>query len=121
GIARALAERPRLRVSIRAGYDPQADAQALKRAALLQELARRAGYSATAAAGGSARLDARDPRIRHQAEELYLERGGLSLDLSKLKRREPGYGEQLLATLPDHTDLAAAALAQLAERPSQAA
>ena len=119
GIARALAERPQLRVSIRGGYDPQADAQALKRAALLQELAKRAGYSA-AAAGGSAPVDARDPRIRRAAEELYLERGGLSLELSQLKPREPGYGQRLIAALASHTDLPADALENLAARRAQA-
>ena len=120
GIARALSERPQLRVSIRAGYDPQADAQALKRAALLQELARRAGYSAAAAAGGSAGLDTGDRRIRRAAEELYLERGGVSLDLSKLKPGQPGYGERLLATLAAQTGLPGDALTNLAERRAQA-
>lgn len=114
-LAKALAERPRLALSIRGSYDPQADAQALRRQALLRELARRAGYRA--AAGGSAPpapVNAADPRIVRAAERLYLLRGADALGLSGLKPREPGYARRLLAALAEHTALAPDAVPALA-------
>lgn len=119
-IAQALAERPQLALTIRAGYDPQADLQALKRAALLRELAARAGYSAAAGASAPAAIDARDPKIRHAAERLYLARGGQAFDLARLKPREPGYAQRLLGALVEKTDVAADVLSALAERRAQA-
>jgi hypothetical protein len=58
--------------------------------------------------------------MRRAAEDLYLERGGLSFDLGKLKPREPGYGERLLATLAAQTELPADAISDLAQRRAQA-
>jgi outer membrane protein OmpA-like peptidoglycan-associated protein len=113
-VAQALAERPRVALAIRPGYDPQADLQALKRAALLHELAQRAGYSAAAAAGSSAALDARDPKIRGAAQRLYLARGGHVWDLVKLKPRD------LLAALVEKTQVAPDAVQALAEQRARA-
>ena len=113
-VAQALAERPRVALAIRAGYDPQADSQALKRTALLRELAKRAGYSAAAGASASDALDARDPKMRRAAERLYLARGGHLWDVVKLKPRE------LLAALEEKTELPANAIQALAEQRARA-
>jgi len=119
-IAEALGSRPQLRVSVRAGYDPQADAQALRRAAVLREVAKRAGYSAAAGAGAPAALDLRDEKIRRAAESLYLARAGTAYELGTLKPREQGYGQRLIAALADKTELPADAAPTLARRRAQA-
>jgi Domain of Unknown Function (DUF748) len=119
-LAQALKERPRLALSIQPGYDAQADLQALKRVALLRELAKRAGYSAAAAGSSSATLDARDPKIRRAAERLWLDRGGEASELDRLKPRDPGYGQRLLAALADKTEMPPQAVQTLAAERAQA-
>ncbi len=118
-LAKALAARPQLALSIAGGYDPAADREALARAALLRELARRAGYGA--AAGGSAPggIDARDPNIVHAAERLYLHEGGQAIDLSALEPGKPGYGRRLLDALAKKTDIGAQDLQALAHERAQ--
>ena len=119
-IGEALASRPQLRVSVRASFDPQADTEALRRAAVLRDVAKRAGYSAAAGAGAPAALDLRDAKIRRAAEGLYLARAGTAFDLGTLKPREQGYGQRLIAALAAKTDLPADAPAALAQRRAQA-
>jgi outer membrane protein OmpA-like peptidoglycan-associated protein len=119
-IAEALAARPQLRLSVRAGYDPQADVQALKRDAVLRELAKRAGYNAAAGAGAPAGIDLRDAKIRRAAESLYLARVGTAYELGTLKPREPGYGQRLVGALAAKTDVPPQAASELAERRAQA-
>src|SRR5206468_1025417 len=119
-LGEALASRPQLRVSVRAGYEPQADTQALKRAAVLREVAKRAGYGAAAGSGAPAALDLRDAKIRRAAEGLYLARVGTAFDLGSLKPREQGYGQRLIAALAEKTELPAGAAGALAPRRAQA-
>jgi outer membrane protein OmpA-like peptidoglycan-associated protein len=119
-IAEALVARPQLTLSVRAGYDPQADTQALKRAAVLREVAKRAGYSAAAGAGAPAALDLRDAKVRRAAEGLYLAHVGTAFDLGALKPREQGYGQRLINALAAKTELPADAPAALAQRRAQA-
>ena len=104
-LAKALGERPRLRLSVEGGYDPQADGKALARAELLRELAQRAGYGAAAGGSAPSGIDARDPKIVHAAERLFLSRGGQAIDLSALEPRRPGYGRRLLDVLAEKTKL----------------
>jgi len=119
-IAEALVARPQLALSVRAGYDPQADTQALKRAAVLREVAKRAGYSAAAGAGAPAALDLRDAKVRRAAEGLYLAHVGTAFELGTLKPREQGYGQRLINALAAKTELPADAPAALAQRRAQA-
>ncbi|HYX65106.1 MAG TPA: DUF748 domain-containing protein [Burkholderiales bacterium] len=104
-LAKALGERPRLKLSIEGGYDPQADGKALARAELLRELAQRAGYGAAAGGSAPSGIDPRDPKIVHAAERLFLSRGGQAIDLSALEPRRPGYGRRLLDVLAEKTNL----------------
>lgn len=101
-LAKALAERPRLALTIRGGYDPQADRRALQRAALLRE------------------LDPRDAKGVFAAERLYLARGGRTADLAAFKPRTPGYGRRLLDALAQQTGIAGDALHSLAGTRAQA-
>ena len=117
-LAEALAQRPRLSVAVRGAYDPQADREALQRAALLAELAKRAGYAA--AGGGAPAIDPRDLRFVHAAERLYLDRGGKTGNLAPLKPHSRGYGRRLLDALVPGTPIAADALASLARSRAQA-
>jgi hypothetical protein len=119
-IAEALVARPQLGLSVHAGYDPQSDTQALKRATVLREVAKRAGYSAAAGGGAPAALDLRDAKIRRAAEGLYLARVGTAFELGSLKPREQGYGQRLIAALAAKTEVPADASASLAQRRAQA-
>lgn len=119
-LARALGERPRLAVSIRGGYDAQIDRRALRRAELLRELAKRAGYGA--AAGGSAPggIDARDPKIVRAAERFFLESGGKIFDLAAMKPRSPGYRRRLIDALLPRVEVGAQAAPALGRERAQA-
>ena len=101
-IAQALAERPRLTLTVRGGFDPQTDPQAVRRRGLRRELERRAGYEQpeqSSRGGGRAphAIDLRDPKILRAAESAFLERGGSRLELSQLPR--DGYAEKLFDRL----------------------
>jgi hypothetical protein len=117
-MARALAERPQLELTIRGGYDREADEKALRRAQVMRELTQRAGYRA--AAGGTAAavpLDLADPKIERAAERMYLVRGG---DLGSLNRGAPGYRRRLLDALANQTPLSPDALDTLASSRARA-
>jgi hypothetical protein len=118
--ARALGERPRVGLAIHGGYDPENDRQALARARLLGELARRAGYGAAAGGSAPAGIDSRDPKIRNAAERLFLERGGQAVELSALEPRRGGYGRRLLDALAAKSPLAPDAAQALARRRAEA-
>lgn len=120
GLAKALAERPRLALAVRGGYDPRADRKALARAPLLRELAKRAGYDTAAAGGTRPAVDPRDPKIQNAAERLYLARGGQAVELSLLRPLAPGYGRRLLDALGEKTAIAPDALASLARSRAEA-
>ncbi len=115
-LAKALAARPQLALSMAGGYDPAADREALARAALLRELARRAGYGAAAGGSAPSGIDARDPKIVHAAERLYLQKGGPAIDLSALEPGKPGYGRRLLEALAKNTEIGAHDLQALARK-----
>jgi hypothetical protein len=115
-LARALGERPRIALAIHGGYDPESDRQALARAAVIGELARRAGYGAAAGGSAPAAIDLRDPKIRNAAERLFLERGGQGIQLSALEPRRGGYGRRLLDALAAKSPLAPDAAQALARR-----
>lgn len=119
-LAKALAQRPRLALSIGGGYDPQADLEALRREALFRELAEAAGYERPAGAGASAPVNPGDPKIVHAAERLYLRRGGDAFALSRLGPHTAGYARRLLDALASETDLPPQAAQGLAGRRSEA-
>jgi hypothetical protein len=119
-LAHALARRPRLSLIVHGAYDPRADSEALQRAALLREVAKRAGYSAAAGGGAPAGIDPRDARFVHAAERLYLDRGGRTADLAPLKPHERGYGRRLVDALAARTPIAADAVPALARSRAQA-
>jgi hypothetical protein len=119
-LARALGERPRIALAIRGGYDPESDRQALARARVLGELARRAGYGAAAGASAPAGIDLRDRKIRNAAERLFLERGGQGVELSALEPRRGGYGRRLLEALAAASPLPPDAAQALARRRAEA-
>lgn len=92
-MAKALAGRPRLGVSVQGAYDPQADVAALRRDAAQRLIARRAGYE------GEGPLDFSDPKVLQAAENLYLDRVGNRLELLKLRDAEPRYAHALVEQL----------------------
>ena len=110
-LAKALADRPQLELAIHPGYDAEADAAALKRAALLRQLAARAGR-ASAAAGASAPVNAADPKIVAAAEALLRSHGA---DPAQLEPNKPGYGRRLIEQLIPSVPLEPYALQQLAQ------
>ena len=82
-IADGLAQRSELKVVIPARYDAEADAAALKRAALRQEVGRRAGFeSGEGDAASPVNID--DRRTRNAVRELFAERFGADA-LERLK------------------------------------
>ena len=113
-LAKGLAARPQLALSIEGGYDPGADREALARAQVLRELAQRAGYGAAAGGSAPSGIDARDPKIVHAAERLYLREGGQAIELSALEPRKPGYGRRLLDALAKKSAVGAQDLQALA-------
>ncbi len=82
-IADGLAQRSELKVVIPARYDAEADAAALKRAALRQEIGRRAGFEpGEGDAASPVNID--DRRTRNAVRELFAERFGADA-LERLK------------------------------------
>jgi hypothetical protein len=98
-VARMLEERPRLVLTVRGGFDPERDLEALRARTVRAEIAAHAG--ADIAKGG---LDLADPKVLQAAERLYLQRVGSRLELQKLRESGPGYAralvERLAATVP---------------------
>jgi hypothetical protein len=92
-VARALAARPGLAVTVRGGYDPQRDLRALRFAHVRGEIARRAGVEADAP------LDFGNPKVLQAAERLYLERAGNRLQMLELRDRERRYGRARVEAL----------------------
>jgi hypothetical protein len=80
-------------VSVRGGYDPQSDAEALRRETVRREITRRAGYKAAGP------LDFDDARVLRAAESLYLERIGKRANLQALRDAAPRYGRALVDLL----------------------
>jgi hypothetical protein len=72
-VAKALGERPQLALNIQGGFDPQADAQALRRIALRNELAKRSGLKVRPGEDPGP-LDPLDPKTQRAAEMLFIER-----------------------------------------------
>jgi len=95
-VARALAERPALALTVRGTYAPNADPRALQRLSVRRELAHSAGYDAAEG------IDPRDPKIVHAAERLFLERGGSRPDLAQLRAND-NYGDALFRRLVEQT------------------
>lgn len=82
-IAELLAKRPQLKLSIPARYDAQADARALRRAALAREVGRRAGFTlGDDEAPGP--VSTEDRRTREVLRALFAERFSAA-ELDKLK------------------------------------
>jgi hypothetical protein len=92
-VAKALAARPRLAVTVQGGYDPRRDLDAMRRAHVRGEIAQRAGVAADAP------LDFGDPKVLQAAERLYLERAGNRLQMLELRERERRYGRALVEAL----------------------
>jgi hypothetical protein len=114
-VAKALARRPRLELSIHGGYDADADAAALRERRLRQELAARAGNG-----DRPEELDLRDPQIVRAAETLLVERGGSLVSLAPLAD-DPRYGRVLLDRLESLAPgLGPAAMRQLASERAEA-
>jgi uncharacterized protein involved in outer membrane biogenesis len=82
-IADGLAQRAELKVVIPARYDAEADAAALKRAALRQEIGRRAGFD-PGEGDASSPINIEDRRTRSAVRELFAERFGADA-LERLK------------------------------------
>jgi hypothetical protein len=104
-VATALAERPGLAITVRAGYDPERDAAALRARAVRQEIARRAGYRTAGP------LDFSDQKILYAAENLYLKRVGNRLELQALRGRiqeVQRYGRALIDEIAAKAPLEAA-------------
>ena len=72
-IAEALKKRPQLKVEVPASYDPKVDADALKRAALRREIAKRAGFEVKAE-DPAAPISIEDQRTRDAMRALFAER-----------------------------------------------
>jgi hypothetical protein len=92
-LAKALEARPQLGVTVRGGYDPERDAEALRRETVRREITRRAGYKAAGP------LDFEDQRTLRAAETLYLERIGKRANLQALRDAAPRYGRALVDLL----------------------
>ena len=100
-VARALADRHDLALTVHGAYAPRADPPALKRLSVRRELAHRAGYD-VASAGGPEAVDPRDPKIVRAAERLFLEQGGSRDELAQLRAGD-NYGQALFRRLVAHT------------------
>jgi hypothetical protein len=107
-VAKALAERPQLGVSVQGGYDPQADVEALRRGTVRRHIAQRAAYE------GGGPLDFGDPKVLQAAERLYLERVGNRLQLLELRSEAPRYPRALLDALAAATPVPPGAIETLA-------
>src|SRR5205823_1733845 len=92
-VAEALAARPQLGVRVRAAYDPDKDAAALRATAARGEISRRAGYASKGP------LDFTDQKVLVAAEKLYLERVGNRLELQALRDSSPQYGRALVQAI----------------------
>jgi hypothetical protein len=92
-IAKALQARPRLELAIRGGYDPEADAAALRRGTVRRAIAQRAGVPADAP------LDFGNPKVLHAAENLYMERAGSRLEMQALRDAAGWYPRALMDKL----------------------
>jgi hypothetical protein len=90
-LAQALAERPRLGVTVHGGYDPERDLEGLRLRAAREEVARAAGVKGVP--------DLSDPKVVRAAERLYLKRVGERGELDALRKEEPRYGRALLQRL----------------------
>lgn len=111
-IARALEERPRLAIEVRAGFDATRDPRALRVRAARDEVARAAGVKGVP--------DLSDPKMVRAAERLYLRRGGDRATLAELRKDEPRYVRALLTKLAETVPGDAAALEPLAQARAQA-
>lgn len=112
-VAKALAERPGLAVSVQGGYDPEQDRAALRLRAAERDIARRAGRDADGP------LDFGDPQVLQAAEDLYLERVGSRLEMLQLREREPRYGRSLVERLAAAVPLGSEAIETLARARTQ--
>ncbi|HXJ08624.1 MAG TPA: DUF748 domain-containing protein, partial [Burkholderiales bacterium] len=112
-VARALAERPALALTVHGTYAPNADPPALRRLSVRRELAHRAGYDAAEG------IDARDPKIVHAAERLFLEQGGSRPELAEL-RDNGNYGDALFRRLVQQTAVEEDTTKALAEARAEA-
>jgi hypothetical protein len=113
-VAKALAARPQLAVTVQGGYDPEGDLAALRRDAARREIARRAGY------GGDAPLDFRDAKLLRAAEALFLARAGNLLELIRLRADERPYGRLLFERLVAATPVEPASAETLARARAEA-
>ena len=113
-LAQALQARPRLELAIRGGYDPQADARALRRDAARRAIAARAGVE------GGAPLDFSDPKVLAAAENLYMDRVGTRLELQALRGGETPYARAVLEALAQTLPVDDAALQNLARARAEA-
>jgi hypothetical protein len=80
-------------VRVRAAYDPDKDAAALRATAARGEISRRAGYASKGP------LDFTDQKVLVAAEKLYLERVGNRLELQALRDSSPQYGRALVQAI----------------------
>jgi hypothetical protein len=92
-VAKALADRPQLGVTVQGRYDPERDVAAMRLHAARRHIARRAGVDARVA------LDFSDPKVLRAAEDLYLERVGNRTGMRALRESEPRYARALLEKL----------------------
>jgi hypothetical protein len=119
-VAQALAARPQLSLVVHPGADAASDSAALKRAAVLNELRKKAGFAAAGAGGPDPGVDLRDAKIVRAAEQLYLSRVGGVFELRGLDAKKPGYGRRLVDAIAERTPLAPQAVAGLAAARGQA-
>lgn len=115
-LAEALAERPRLRVTVRGGFDPERDLEALRLRAAREMIAVRAGVDTQ-----KAPLDLADRKVLRAAEQLYLQRIGSDREaLQKLRGAEGGYGRALVRGLADRSSIGRTAVDVLAQARAEA-
>lgn len=108
-VAEALAERPRLRVTVRGGFDPERDLAALRLRAARETIAVRAGVDTQEKA-----LDLEDRKVLRAAEELYVQRTGGREALRKLRGGKEPYGRALLRGFAERLSIGQTAVDVLA-------
>lgn len=103
-LAKAMGERPQLKLEISGGYDPDLDGRALKRWALRAQLSRMSGQAGPA--DSQTRVSLGDPKIGRALQELFLQHFSRP-EMDELKRRVAAQATQGGQSDPDGSKTAA--------------
>jgi hypothetical protein len=114
-VAEALAERPKLRVTVRGGFDPARDLEALRMRAAREAIAVRAGVNTQ-----EKPLDLEDKKVLRAAEALYLQRTGDREAMRKLRAGEEPYGRALVRGFAERLSIGQTAVDVLAQARAEA-